>query len=76
MIETVMTYDQWEVIHNRKMEIKRARIKKKAVQKLMGIATLVFSVLIPIVLDGDATACLLTVPLGLALLFSKDIIIY
>ena len=76
MIETVMTYDQWEVIHNRKIETKRARMKKKAVQKLMGAVMLGMSVLVPFIMDGDVTAWFITIPLGIALLFSKNIIIY
>ena len=45
-------------------------------QKMMGIALIVISILIPILLDGDATASLITLPLGLYLLFTKERAIY
>ena len=47
-----------------------------AKQKALGVLMLALSAIIPVVLDGDATACLITVPMGLALLFSKEMLLY
>ena len=47
-----------------------------AKQRVLGILMLALSVIIPVALDGDATACLVTVPMGLALLFSKEMLLY
>lgn len=44
-------------------------------QKAMGLAMLIFSVLSVPALDGDATITLVTVPLGLCLLISKEMLI-
>ena len=45
-------------------------------QKMMGVAMIIISILIPIINDGDATASLITLPLGLFLLFTKEEAIY
>ena len=45
-------------------------------QKMMGIALIIISILIPILLDGDATASLLFLPLGIYMLFTKEKVIY
>ncbi len=61
----------------KRKEAKR-RIERKryfAMQKLTGIAVLVFTALAVKVLDGDATIAFLTIPLGLALLTSKEMLI-
>lgn len=44
-------------------------------QKLTGFVLLVLTVLAVIALDGDATVALITVPLGLYLIFSKEMLI-
>lgn len=44
-------------------------------QRLFGIALLVFTVLATMMLDGDATIGFVTVPLGLCLIFSKEMLI-
>ena len=41
-------------------------------QKMIGIALIIISILIPILLDGDATASLLFLPLGIYVLFTKE----
>jgi uncharacterized membrane protein YgcG len=41
-------------------------------QKALGVATLIFTVLAVWALEGDATIALITVPLGLALIFSRE----
>ena len=45
-------------------------------QKMMGIIMIIISILIPIVCDGDATASLITFPLGLYMLFTREEVIY
>lgn len=54
---------------------KRERKKYFLTQKLYGIATLIFTVLAVYLLDGDATVALLTVPLGITLIVSKEMLI-
>ena len=41
-------------------------------QKLCGLVITGFGVLIPFVLDGDATASVILIPLGLFLIFTKQ----
>ena len=52
MIETVMTYDEWEREYSRKKKINR---KYYAKQKLVGLLMIVISVITPL-LTGDATS--------------------
>ena len=55
-----------------KRETKRkAKIMYYLKQKLIGIALIILSILIPIINDGDVTVSLITLPLGLLLLFTK-----
>lgn len=44
-------------------------------QRLSGIALLIFTVLATMLLDGDATIGFITVPLGLYMIFSKEMLI-
>ena len=44
-------------------------------QRALGAAVLVFTVLAVWILEGDATIALITVPLGLALVFSKKMLV-
>lgn len=59
-------------------EYRKQKAKKREVtlyylkQKLSGFVLVVVSVLCPIVLDGDATASVFFLPLGLYLLFTKE----
>lgn len=61
----------------RKREWREKRERKKyfLIQKACGIAMLAMTAIAVKVLDGDATIALLTVPLGVALLTSKDMMI-
>ena len=45
-------------------------------QKLCGVALVSIGVIIPFILDGDATVSLLLIPLGLYLIFTKNKIMY
>lgn len=60
---------------NRARREQRERKRYFIKQRLYGLATLVFTVFAVRVLDGDATIALLTIPLGLSLLLSKQMLI-
>ena len=45
-------------------------------QKLCGVSLVSIGVIIPFILDGDATVSLLLIPLGLYLIFTKNKIMY
>ena len=45
-------------------------------QKLCGFALVYIGVIIPFILDGDASVSLLLIPLGLYLIFTKNKIMY
>lgn len=68
MIETVMTYDEWEREYSRKKKINR---KYYAKQKLVGLLMIVISVITPL-LTWDATIDLITIPLGLYLIATRE----
>ena len=44
-------------------------------QKMIGIALIIISILIPIINNGDATTSLLFLPLGIYMLFTKEKVI-
>ena len=68
MIETVMTYDEWVREYSRKKKINR---KYYAKQKLVGLLMIVISVITPL-LTEDATIDLVTIPLGLYLIATRE----
>ena len=64
-------------IYKQKREAKRkAKTMYFLKQKMIGIAMIIISILIPIINDGDATASLLFLPLGVCMLFTKEKVIY
>lgn len=75
-IETVYTYEEWLKEYNRR-ETKR-RIKQKAErlyyikQRLSGLIMAAIGIAMPFVLDGDATVSLVTLPLGIFLMMTKE----
>jgi len=75
-IETVYTYEEWLKEYNRQ-EIKR-RIKQRTEhlyymkQRLSGAIMATIGILTPFVLDGDATVSLVTLPLGIFLLLTRE----
>ena len=75
-IETVYTYDEWLKEYNRQ-EIRR-RISQRAErlyymkQRLSGIIMTVIGIIMPFVLDGDATFSLVAFPLGIFLLLTRE----
>ena len=54
---------------------KRESLVYKAKQKLLGLLAIGVSIATPILLDGDATISVITLPLGLYLLFTKEKVI-
>ena len=70
-----------EEARQKRLAIQKREAKRKAKtiyflkQKMMGIALIIISILIPILLDGDATASLLFLPLGIYVLFTKERVI-
>lgn len=71
MIETVMTYEEWEREYSRKRKIKANMLIYYLKQKLVGTMMLVISIVTPI-LTGDATIDLVTIPLGLYLIATRE----
>ena len=90
MDNDVITYytleDAREILREEARQKRLARQKREAKrkaktiyflkQKMMGIALIIISILIPIVNNGDATASLLFLPLGIYVLFTKEKVIY
>ena len=75
-IETVYTYDEWLKEYNRR-EIKR-RIKQRTEhlyymkQRISGAMMAAIGIVTPFVLAGDATVSLVTLPLGIFLLLTRE----
>ena len=80
---TYYTLDQArEILREESRQKRLARQKREAKrkaktiyflkQKMMGIALIIISILIPIINNGDATASLLFLPLGIYMLFTKE----
>lgn len=74
--EKTYTLAEAKCIINAERKAKRENILYYAKQKMMGVALIIISILIPIINDGDATASMITLPLGLFLLFTKERAIY
>lgn len=66
--------DALEDMRQRQREKKRRR-QYFIMQKLNGIALLAFTVLAIYILEGDATIAVFTVPLGLYMIFSREMCI-
>lgn len=75
-IETVYTYEEWLKEYNR-WETKR-RIRQRIEhlyymkQRLSGVMMTVIGIIMPFVLDGDATVSLVAFPLGIFLMMTKE----
>lgn len=53
----------------------RQRIKASVMQKLMGLAMFLIGFITPFVLDGDATISIVTIPIGLYLMLTREVIL-
>ena len=71
-IETVMTYSEWEKIHTQKARKRKAERTYYIRQKLSGLVMAAVGIVIPILLDGDATFSLFALPIGIWLIFTKE----
>ena len=72
VFETVMTYSEWLKEYKRRTCRSRAERAYFLKQKLCGVVLAAIGMVVPIVCDGDATASLLLVPMGLYVLFTKE----
>ena len=72
VLETVMTYSEWLKEYKRRTYRSRAERAYFLKQKLCGFVLATIGIVVPIVCDGDATASLLLVPMGLFVLFTKE----
>ena len=72
VLETVMTYSEWEKEHRRRTRKSWADRVYYIKQKLCGVVLAAIGIIVPILFDGDATASLLLVPMGLFILFTKE----
>ena len=71
-LDTLHTYAEWKRIENRRKARRRAEATYYIKQKLSGLILAIIGIIIPFVMDGDATASILILPLGLYLLFTKE----
>ena len=72
VLETVMTYSEWLKEYKRRTYRSRSERAYFLKQKLCGVVLAAIGIIVPIVCDGDATASLLLVPMGLFILFTKE----
>lgn len=62
---------QFEKAYKKRKAQKRKNILYYAKQKLSGLALIAISIFIPLLFDGDATASVILLPLGIYLLFTR-----
>ena len=62
---------RWQQARRQRERERQARCWHFLKQRALGAAVLVFTALAVWILEGDATIALITVPLGLALIFSR-----
>lgn len=72
VLETVYTYNEWLKEYKRRTYRSRADRVYFLKQKLCGVVLAAVGIIVPILCDGDATASLLLVPMGLFVLFTKE----
>lgn len=73
--EAIAEYMRAERHRRRREQLRRQRRWYFLKQKLTGVAVLAFTALAVWLLEGDATIALLTVPMGLYLIFSREMLI-
>ena len=75
-IETVYTYEEWLREYNRRETKRRIRQRTEHLyymkQRMSGTIIAAIGIVMPFVLDGDATLSLLMLPLGIFLLVTKE----
>lgn len=73
--EAIAGHKRAERVRRRREKLRRQRRWYFIKQKLAGIAVLAFTAFAVWLLDGDATIAVLTVPLGLYLVFTREMLI-
>ena len=73
--EETYTLREAKRIINAERKAKRENILYYAKQKSLGLLEIGVSIVTPLLLDGDATISVITLPLGLYLLFTKKKVI-
>lgn len=75
-IETVYTYDEWLKEYNRRETKRRIRQRTEHLyymkQRISGAIMAAIGIVMPVVLDGDATFSLIALPLGIFLLLTQE----
>lgn len=75
-IETVYTYEEWLKEYNRRETRRRIRQRTEHLyyikQRLSGAIMVAIGIVMPFILDGDATFSLCALPLGIFLLLTKE----
>lgn len=75
-IETVYTYEEWLKEYNRRETKRRIRQRTERLyymkQRISGAIMAAVGIVVPFLLDGDATASLFALPLGIFLLLTKE----
>lgn len=66
---------RWQQARRQRQRERQARRWYFFKQRALGAAVLAFTVLAVWILEGDATIALITVPLGLALVFSRQMLV-
>ena len=72
VLETVYTYNEWLKEYKRRTYRSRSERAYFLKQKICGLVLAAIGIIVPIVCDGDVTASLLLVPMGLFVLFTKE----
>lgn len=71
-IERYYTLEQAkEILKNEKIN-KIKILKEKAKQKMVGLFLIALGIVTPFILKGDATASAIAIPLGIAIVATKD----
>ena len=75
-IETVYTYEEWLKEYNCRETKRRIRQRTEHLhymkQRLLGVIMAAIGIVMPFVLDGDATLSLVVLPLGIFLLLTRE----
>lgn len=75
-IEIVYTYEEWLKEYNRRETKRRIRQRTEHIyyikQRFSGAVMTAIGIVMPFVLDGDATLSLVALPLGLFLILTKE----
>ena len=75
MLDRAYMIGYTDAINQERSRIRAARERRERMQKLNGVALLIFTAVAIKILEGDATIAFITVPLGLSMLLSKEMLI-